>query len=225
MWSLSEQDLQSVYKVYQQSAMRKVGKYEEGGEGSWVEFLKGKNPDYPIKTLNAAFERIRSGVEGMRKDRSTPDTRRSDGPQRYSRAATSALVNLTMGGIQPLWAGGLLYCQLRYFDPIERRPGLPEDTGALIHTIDDEKITVTLVNISQVNTHDIILQGGAYGEHQIIRVEYNETEFPVQDKYFTVRLAPGSGSTLTIYRQRFAHTPTLAFPWHGDRVPLLLNDE
>jgi hypothetical protein len=35
-----------------------------------------------------------------------------------------------------------------------------------------------------------------------------------------VRLAPGTGVVLDLGVRRFAHTPTYAFPWHGDVVPV-----
>jgi len=219
-WSLEDEDLDMLYNAHDLKGMRATGKYEEGNEIAWIEFLKGKNPQFPLQTLNASFERIRSGIEGLRKDTSTPDTRRSDGPQRYSRAATSALVNLTMGGIQPLWAGGLLYCQLRYFDSALQRPGLPPGIGALIDSIEKDKLTVIIVNTSQLHSRDILIQGGAYGEHNIKYVSINNKKTLIDKKYFTVRLAPGSGSKLTIFMDRFSNKPTLAFPWHGEQVPL-----
>ena len=212
-WSLTEKDFNKLKEACQLDAVRRSGNYEEGNEIAWIEYLRGENPEFPSDALNAAFTRLRAAVAGMRNDLSTPDTRRSDSSQRYGRAATSALVNLTMGGIQPLWAGGLLFCQLRYFDPVLRRPGLPADIGALIRSIDREKVTVTLVNVNQLNAREICIQGGAYGEHQIVRVEYDGTDVPVNNSYFTLRLAPGTGADLVIHRHRFVNTPTLAFPW------------
>ena len=159
-------------------------------------------------------------MAGIRNDTSTPDTRYSDSSQRYSGAATSALVNLTMGGLQPMTYGGLLFCQLRYFDKIQHRPGLPSDVAALITEMSNDTTKVTLVNINQSEPREVIIQGGAYGEHQFLHVEWAGTVIPVNKKYITVRLNPGAGANLTIHVNRYANQPTLAFPWHGDRVPL-----
>jgi hypothetical protein len=182
--------------------------------------LKGKNPDYPVNAFNREFEGIRRRIAGMRNDTSSPDTRLSDSSQRYTSAATSALVNLTMGGLQPMTYGGLLYCQLRYFDKVQRRPGLPPDVAALVTEMSNEKVRVTLVNINQSERREVIVQGGAYGEHQCTRVEVNGTSYPVNNRLFEIRLAPGAGAALVIYINRFTNKPTLALPWHGDTVPL-----
>ena len=226
MWTLEERDLKRLYDAYRLEEMRRSGMYEEGNEIAWIEFLQGKNPDYPSNALSKGFERLRSKAEGLRKDESTPDTRRSDTPhsKRTMGAATSALVNLTMGGIQPLWAGGLLYCQLRYFDPVLRRPGLPEDVAALVTEITKDFVKVILVNINQAEPREVIVQTGGYGEHRCERVETGGQKFPVDNRFFNVRLAPGAGAELVVYRSRFANMPTLAFPWHGDRVPFMKDE-
>ena len=202
IWTLEEQDLERLYKASQ-------------GEGApWIEYLQGKNPDYPVEALSSEFEILRNRIVKIRNDASTADTRRSDSTQSFSRAATHALVNLTMGGLQPMTYGGLLYCQLRYFDKTRQRPGLPEDVAALISEIDNDKTTVTLVNINQAESREVIIQGGAYGEHNFVSVDQKGNVTPIDSKCLTVKLAPGAGSTLTIKTQRLANTPTLAFPWN-----------
>ena len=125
------------------------------------------------------------------------------------------MVNLTMGGPQPLWSGGLLHAELRYFDAARRRPGLPEDVGALVTAIDKETVRVALVNISQVRPREVIVQTGAYGENQCDRVEVEGRTAPIANRFFTVRLAPGAGAGLTIHRRLMANRPTLALPWPG----------
>lgn len=213
MWSLGNQDLEQLYSACQLQGVLKSGKYEEGNEVAWIEFLKGKNPDYPQRALNDAFERIRSGVEGLRRDTSTPDTRNSDEPQQFSTAATSALVNLTLGGAQPLWAGGLLFSQVRYFDPVQRRPGLPSDVSALVHKIENDMVQVTLVNCNKVEPREIIVQTGAYGENQCLRIEIDGKQKEINNRFFSLRLEPGAGNDVVIHLRRFANKPTFAFPF------------
>lgn len=201
LWTLEDQDLKRLYEATQ------------GAGTPWIEFLQGKNPEFPVNALSAEFEGLRKRMANIREDKSTADTRLSDSTQPNAPAATSALVNLTMGGFEPMTYGGLLYCQLRYFNKEEQRPGLPKDVAALVSKISDEKVTVTLVNINQARSREVIVQGGAYGEHQFLRVEQNGKAIPVNKKYITVKLEPGAGSTLTLYTKRFANQPTLAFPW------------
>lgn len=202
IWTLEDQDLKRLYDATQ------------GAGTPWIEFLKGKNQEYPVNALNREFEGLRRRIADISNDTSTPDTRYSDSTQPYSDAATSALVNLTMGGLQPMTYGGLLFCQLRYFDQNRQRPGLPEDVAALITEMSNDKIKVTLVNINQAESREVIIQGGAYGEHQFLRVEHEGTVILINEKCITVRLNPGAGSALTFHTQRFANQPTLAFPWH-----------
>ena len=106
-----------------------------------------------------------------------------------------------------------LHCRLRYFDPDEQRAGLPEDVGALVDTITPDEVGVTLVNLNPTTAKTVIVQGGAYAEHQITGVIANGEETPVDHSHFVVRLAPGSGTRLTVHMQRYANRPTSALPW------------
>ena len=76
-----------------------------------------------------------------------------------------------------------------------------------------DQTTVTLVNTSQSQPREVIIQGGAYGEHHIESVVIDGAATDVDARSFTVRLAPGSGATLVINMQRYANQPTLLFPW------------
>jgi hypothetical protein len=59
----------------------------------------------------------------------------------------------------------------------------------------------------------MIVQGGAYGEHQIVSVSDGKTTQAVDAAWFPVRLAPGAGAKLTIKMKRFANAPTWDLPW------------
>jgi hypothetical protein len=102
---------------------------------------------------------------------------------------------------------------LRYFDPERRRAGIPQDVAALVDTATDDHVAVTLVNVSQTESRELIVQCGAYAEHECVGVEIDDEEFDIQGPYFTVHLAPGSGSRMVIRTRRYANQPTLAFPW------------
>ena len=97
---------------------------------------------------------------------------------------------------------------------------MPEDVSALVTGMSNEMTKVTLVNTNQIEPREVIVQTGGYGEHQCLRVETGGKSFPVNHKFFKVRLARGAGAELIIYVSRFVNQPTVAFPWHGDRVPL-----
>ena len=59
----------------------------------------------------------------------------------------------------------------------------------------------------------VTVQGGAYAEHQLQGVTVNGVSTPLDSSHFTVKLAPGCGSQLTIKTKRYANQPTFAFPW------------
>lgn len=76
---------------------------------------------------------------------------------------------------------------------------------------------MTLVNTNPVAARTVTVQGGAYGEHQILSVALGEgAATPVGSSAFTLRLAPGAGTRLTFKMKRYTNAPTLSFPW--DRV-------
>jgi hypothetical protein len=186
----------------------------------WIAFLEGKNPDYPEKALRNEFTAIREKMEGMRNDPTTPDTRLADWPMGFNPYSPTLTLNKLMQGGYLTGMIWNLHCRVRYFDPAEHRAGIPEDVAALVTEMSDEMVKLTIVNINQTKSRDIIIQTGGYGEHQCISVEIGDMVIPVNHRFFTVRLAPGAGTELVIYNQRYTNQPTLAFPWHGEHVPL-----
>jgi hypothetical protein len=194
-------------------------------ETGWYDFLEGKNPDYPVKALRAGLARIRKQMEIVDSDSTSPDMRLADSALDYNPATVTPLTQLMEAGLyiqHPGWAkttpgqgGSLLFCRLRYFDPARRRAGLPQDVAALIDSWGPDSLTVILVNLSPSVAQSVIVQGGAYGEHQIVSVTDGTGTTPVDAAYFPVRLTPGAGAKLTLKMKRFANDPTLSFPWES----------
>jgi hypothetical protein len=187
----------------------------------WVAYLHGEDPDYPVDALQAGLDQVRRRVAGMRQDTTTPDTRLSDDMNRLNPAITEALTELMLGGLPTGRVGYPLHCRLRYFDPApgHGRAGLPEDVAALVEEMTADRVTVTLVNLSPVQERTVVVQGGAYGEHQFTGVTVNGDVWPLAwpaSPSFLVRLAPGCGARLRIEMERYANPPTLAFPWDRD---------
>jgi hypothetical protein len=186
---------------------------ERIAEDPWIAYLAGKNPDYPNRALLAEFERMRRRVKGLREDAATPDTRGSDHPQQFNPVVTSALVNLTLGGNDPGTSGNILHSRVRYFDPERGRAGLPDDVAALVEKIGAGEIVLTLVNTNPVQARALIVQTGAYGEHQCDSVTAGRQTVAVSAPYFRVRLEPGAGESLTVKMKRYANQPVLRMPW------------
>jgi hypothetical protein len=78
----------------------------------------------------------------------------------------------------------------------------------------DNTVTVSLVNINPVERRTVVVQGGAFGEHQIVAVTREGMRTPVNHSSFQVLLAPGSGTTLEIEQRRFVSKPSHEFPWN-----------
>ena len=128
--------------------------------------------------------------------------------------SVSSLINLMLGANDPGSGGNVLHAQVRYFDVEGRRPGLPRGVGALVEQVRPEGISLLLVNTSPVKSRRLIVQTGAYAEHDAVTVAVGDQQFEVRDSQFQVRLSAGSGARLTIGMKRYVNQPTFAFPWN-----------
>lgn len=182
-------------------------------EDAWVRFLSGDDDRYPVRELKKDFGTIRSKVAGMLADATTPDTRLADDPMKYNPATVQTLNKLMMGGLDPGRGAAPLHCRLRYFDPVSRRAGIPEDVAALIDGMSEDSVEVVLVNINPSFDRELIVQAGAYGEHVVTKIESGDHSVAVNASTFKVRLAAGSGARIKIFNDRYAEQPTMSFPW------------
>jgi hypothetical protein len=178
----------------------------------FVGYLEGKAPEFPVQALRADLESIRRGMVRMETDSTTPDTRLADYVQGQNATRSDALTNLTMGAY---FAGRIwsLHARFRYFDPVRRRPGLPEDVGALVEKLEADAATVVLVNVDPVEARSVVVQAGGYGEHRFDSVEIDGKAQPINGPLLSVRLAPGSGARMRFKMVRYVNPPTLAQPW------------
>ena len=198
---------------------------ELAGTHPWVEYLEGRNPDYPATALRESMERMRARLAKVAADTSSPETRLADNALEFNPASVASLMHLTQGALhiaRPSWSptspfqgGSPLHARLRYFDPVKRRAGLPEDVAALVDTLEADRTVVTLVNVNPARERVVTVQGGGYGEHVIVSATASEDAGPrtIDGRSFDVRLAPGCGARLDLRMRRYAAQPTLAFPW------------
>jgi hypothetical protein len=202
IWSMNRKDLERI----------------PAKEG-WIGFLEGANPDYPVKALQKDMGTIRRKMQLIRQDPTTRDTRLADYLLDLNPATTDTLVNLTMGGYFSRGRIWTLLSRFRYFDPENRRAGLPAAVGALVERMSADSATVTLVNTNPVEPRIVIVQGGAYGEHQLESAKTGSTETQIGASFITVRLEPGAGSTIDFRMARYKNPPTVAFPWDRGWYP------
>ena len=179
----------------------------------WIEYLQGRNPGYPEKAMSDDFATIARRVEGIRKDQSKPEKRLADNMLDLNPVTTTALIQLTQGGLEPDRRGNLVNSRLRYFDPSRKRAGLPDDVAALVSEMTDTSTVVTLVNLNATTPRTLVVQGGAYAEHQIESVQWNGKTIPVAAPHVTVTLNPGAGGKLSLIMKRYAADPTVKFPF------------
>ena len=117
-----------------------------------------------------------------------------------------------MGAPQPVYYGGLVMSQVRHFDDDRERPGLPEGVSALVERVDASGIDLTLVN-SGGQDRNLIVQAGAYGEHDFETIRYDGVvEQPTAN---ALRVSLPSGSRLSIDADlgRFTNDPSYELPW------------
>ena len=178
----------------------------------FIGFLEGKNADHPVQALQADLDHVRRSMKKIEADATTADTRLADYLQEFNPAATTALTNLTMGAFLGgnVWS---LHSRFRYFDPVRRRAGLPEEVGALVEKLEADGATLVLVNVDPVEPRTVVVQAGAYGEHRFDSAEVNGASQPIAGPLLTVRLEPGAGARIRFHMARYVNPPTLAQPW------------
>lgn len=214
-------------------------KEDAGHEPPWLCYLQGENPTYPEAILSEAYAKVGRRMELIRRDDQDLNQVSIHHWQELNPVTTEALVQLTLGAPQIIYNGGLLHAQARYFDVELKRPGLPPDVAALVEKIEPDHIVVHLVNLSVFDGRDLLIQAGAFGEHQFLSATYErrvsdypgvqgpggyaapplrtETQtVPVEDSLVRVKLPPATEITLTLAIQRHVNTPSYRLPW--DRI-------
>ena len=187
-----------------------------------------KIPDWPQKILDAEYEGALGVFEAMRNDTRDVATIIADNQQPPHFVLTKGLTQVMLGAPQAVYTGGLLRATVRYFDPDRARPGVPEDVAALVDKLGSDVVGVQLVNLNRTETRNVIIQAGAFGEHQFTKIQFQEVVaegsservVPVEAKFFAVELPPSTTIRLEVGMRRFANAPSYAFPWHGDKIPV-----
>jgi hypothetical protein len=210
-------------------------KEEAGHEQPWFAFLAGDNPQYPEKILAAAQAQVRHRLARIRAYAGT-DVAESDIHlwQQCNPVVTEALVQLTWGGPQVIYNGGLQQARVRYYDGDRSRPGLPPDVAALVSAIDPTATVVDLVNLSPDQHRTVVVQAGAFAEHTIEAVRYTacpddswvgglydyghgepaitEQTAEARDPWLTVRLPPSTQVQLTLTLSLHTQPPSYRTP-------------
>ena len=180
---------------------------------AWITFLLGNNPDYPEKAIQNEMQFIAKCIKGMKEDMSKEEIRQTDEPQKFNPVKGGTLVQLTTGGNDPGTSGNVLHCRVRYFDPAGRRAGLPADVSALVDRITPDGVELILVNTNPNKSRSVVVQAGAYGEHQFSEVIWDNNHMTVDAKTLNVELSPGTGSIVNLKMKLYVNKPSLTVPW------------
>ena len=190
------------------------GKGDDIHIAPWYCYLQGNNAEYPQRILEEQWVEIARRMEYMRCDDGDPEQWDVHHWQEINPVHTEALVQLTCGGPQIIYHGGLLHVRLRYFDAIARRPGLPPNVAALVHTLDAEAVTVTLVNTCPLHEQQLIIQAGAFGEHSFLEATEiaTQTTTPINGTHLQVALPSGHSIDLRLRMRRYTNAPSYRHP-------------
>jgi hypothetical protein len=189
-------------------------------EYSRFQYYDGKNPDWPEKALTAQYQQALERYERLMADDRDPEQLIADNEEPPNPVVTKILIQTTMGAPHSVYHGGLLRATVRYYDKDLVRPGLPADVSALVDMLAADGVGIQLVNLSRNETRNLIVQAGAFGEHQFTEVRYGDKAIPTNSKYFEVQLPPSTQVRIEAKMRRFANDPSYKFPWHGDTVPV-----
>ncbi|AEH38976.1 hypothetical protein [Halopiger xanaduensis] len=191
---------------------RASNKHGAGSEYAWLAYLDGEFPDYPERILEASHSRVYQQLEIMREESGAPTDVDEDYLRDRNPVFHRGLLQLTMGAPQPVYYGGLVMAQVRHFDADHRRPGLPEGVSALVEDVTDAGVDLTLINGGS-RERELIVQAGAYGEHEFATVRTDGEEHRPESNAVRVDLPSGTRISLTADLERFVNDPTYAFPW------------
>lgn len=194
-----------------------------GNTAQWFAYMRGRDPDYPEKILEANLETVAQQIALFRAPENDPltmDHYRESMTihmwQQLTPMILEGLTQLTLGGPMHVYHGGLQFGRFRYYDAQKRRPGLPAGVAALVEDLQAKRATLTLVNTDLLEPRELIVQAGTFAEHAFEAAEFldeaGETR-PLSGRWVRVRLHPGATARLRIGMHRFAQAPSYDTPW------------
>jgi hypothetical protein len=220
--SFAEEDLDRLERVPEMSSEWSRlapgrGKGDDQHAGPWFLYLQGQLSDYPSLILENQYSEVLRRMDLIRSDDGDPEAWDVHHWQDRNPVHTESLLQLTCGGPQIVYHGGLLHTRLRYYDATERRPGLSRDTAALVTAMDANTVSVSLVNIHPGESRSLLVQGGAFGEHRITAVQADGNREDLKEagsvRWVRVDLPAGRSVDLTIHLDRYAFRPSYAQPF------------
>lgn len=150
-------------------------KEEQGHEAPWIEYLAGRNPDYPERALELAIGQALHRLALMAAAPDEPEDGDIHFWQRLNPVVTELLGQLVTGSPAPLYYGGLAFARVTFADVDARRPGLPPEVAALVSRVDASGVRLELVNLGG-DDRRVLVTAGAFGEDRIVAVEHDTAD-------------------------------------------------
>ena len=222
VWSLTQAaaDQERITRIPGQAAWDAVlppGWGDEGNVRPWYRYITGQLPGFPEAVLQRAYSYVAQRLHVIRNEstdpRQWPSVSRWENDVHHwlnrNPVTCEALVQTMWGAPMPIYHGGLLHAQVRYFDEANGRAGLPQDVAALVEQVDATGIVVRLVNLNPLQDATVIVQGGSFGEHHLTQVTDRHTQqvTSVESQRLRVELAPAATLSARLDLRRFGQTP------------------
>lgn len=182
---------------------------------AWLKFIEGENPQYPEAILASSFDNLCASLDRIDTDDADRESLHCSHYQHMNPVISEGMVQMALGTPAAVYNGGLLQSHLFYYDPQSQRPGLPEHVAALVHHVSDAGVRVELVNTDPVAGHKVLLQAGAFGEHQFDAADFPEEDQPrvaLDGKHVVVSLGPASKRTVNLHMRRYVNRPSYDGP-------------
>jgi len=201
----------------------------------WYEFITGNFPEYPDEVLAANKKLLAQQLTRLRSDDGDPRNWDSveqingypdslsmqiDGYaihawQEFNPLYFESLVQLQWGAPMHISHGGFQFASVRFFDPETRTPGLPAGMSALVTSIEESAVYLTLANTGSRSLR-AILQAGAFGEHSFTTASQEGKESsPVESKWCAIEVPENSEVSVRLGVERYVNTPTYATPFES----------
>ena len=219
---ISEGDVEAAADQELQTKRSNVAYVEEARLG----YYEGKDPRWPKQVMQAELVEALSAFHAIRNENLNVEDLIKENKAPVNPVYTGGLIRLMLGAPDIIYNGGLVRATVRYFDQDRTRPGLPQDVAALVDRVSNDSVGLRLVNLSRNETRRVIVQAGAFGEHEFtefltyLDAEGAHTVPAGRGKYFAAELLPGTQLRVDAKMRRFANMPSYVFPWHGAAIPV-----
>jgi hypothetical protein len=241
--SLCDEDYQRVMRIPRSSDWNEIhigsGKHYISNTLPWFEYIHGRNPEYPERILAANAALVHNQLRKMRTPVADPanweditgleaghlNINMQVDPihawQELTPVCVEGLLQLTLGAPMHISHGGLQFGQVRYYDGLRRRPGLPAGVAALVSLITADHVTITLINTDLHHAQEVVIQAGTFAEHHFLSATLASptghliATQHIDNCWYGLTLHAGCGVVVTFTIARYQHAPSYANPWQS----------